>query len=455
MEKLSDYFLLELFKSCFSNKTICQICVKNLKFEYLPTEDYKIIWKRIKFYFIQNNQNPSFGVIAQMEREYGKAYERRMALMEKIKEIPTPKEEDILRQLEEYIKDAIAVDFYDKFAELYGQGKTKEAQLLMRRVGEEINDFSLLSNFSFEKVFGGFKNRIFERRIKKLLGHVQAEVVGFGIDELDEYCKGMDIGDTACILARSGVGKTKALRHVGVYYARRGMKVLHIQLEGTKYKALIGYDSTWSARKGYEFEDEEALSDDEVQNLVGICSRLNSFGGEIFVESYEKFTRPTLVEIIGMIRDFILKMGYSPDLIIVDYLELLDPGNGVRYSLSEERHRRLAIAEGLKNIAVTFKTRVLTATQANDVSKALLDDPEFVLTRHNVSEAKSLPNPFSFFFTLNQTSTEYEENLMRIFLDKVRDHKGGQTVTIAQNYDSDRFYDRRRTLKEILSGDEG
>lgn len=448
MEYLSDHFLLELFKSCFSNKTICQLCVKNLKFEYLPTDDYKVIWKRIKFYFIQNDTNPSFGVVAQMEREYGEAYERRMALMEKIKNIDLPKEEDLLSQLEDYIKDSMAVEFYEDFAELYQKNQRKEAQGLMKQVAEEINNFSLVSNFEFESVFSGFKARYWDRKIQTLLGNKSSELIGFGIDELDSLAYGMDIADTACILARSGVGKTKVLRHIGVYYARRSKKVLHLQLEGSKYKALMGYDSTWTAKKSFELDgDEENLPEEQLENLIALSRQISGFGGDIFVEAYEKFTRPSLIEVNNMVRDFILKNGFVPDLILIDYLELLDPGDGIKYSISEERHRRIAIANGIKNLAITFKSRIITATQANNISQTLVDDPDFVLTRDNVSEAKALPNPFSFFFTLNQTSDEYNDNLMRIYVDKMRDAKAKQTILIAQNYDRDRFYDRNRTLE--------
>jgi hypothetical protein len=104
----------------------------------------------------------------------------------------------------------------------------------------------------------------------------------------------------------------------------------------------------------------------------------------------------------------------------------------------------------MKNIAVEFNTRLITATQASSVDPQLLNDPKFVMTRYNVSEFKNIAEPFSYFFTLNQTKDEYINNLMRIYIDKCRKYKGGQTVTIHTNYSDGCFYDAIKTRKEGL-----
>jgi hypothetical protein len=93
-----------------------------------------------------------------------------------------------------------------------------------------------------------------------------------------------------------------------------------------------------------------------------------------------------------------------------------------------------------------FKCVVHTATQATSIPKEVKDDPENLLTRYNLSEDKGKIQPFDIFFTINQTSDEKEDEVMRIYADKLREYKSGQVFTIANNFSRARFYDRKRTL---------
>jgi len=135
--------------------------------------------------------------------------------------------------------------------------------------------------------------------------------------------------------------------------------------------------------------------------------------------------------------------------VLIDYLELLDLGNGIQYNKDQERFRRKEIAERLKNLAVEFKLVISTVTQANNVAKEIWDNPTEVMTRENIAEAKALVDPMSFFFTLNRTRDETSKNILRIFTDKIRDYKGNRVITIKTAYDFDKFYDHFNTMKFI------
>jgi hypothetical protein len=139
------------------------------------------------------------------------------------------------------------------------------------------------------------------------------------------------------------------------------------------------------------------------------------------------------------------------DLVIIDYLERIDPGDSKKYSKSYEgeKMRRSTIADRMKNLALEFGTRVSTATQATDVPPEKINDPKWVMTRHNVSLAKNLPDSFSYFLTLNQTKDEKKKGLTRIYCDKLRYSDSDQIVKFYTSYEFDRFYDRQRTLNEL------
>jgi hypothetical protein len=88
-----------------------------------------------------------------------------------------------------------------------------------------------------------------------------------------------------------------------------------------------------------------------------------------------------------------------------------------------------------------------SVTQAVDIIPQKYEDPDFVLTRSDVSEFKGVIKPFSYFFTLNQTSDEKEQGVNRIYCDKFRYHPDGQIIKVCQAMNIGRFYDSQRTLK--------
>jgi len=447
MTNLNENFLIELFKLCFRKREVLEICREYLKYHYLPIEAYKDLWKTIRTDYITSSKIPSIGLISQ---KFNSSKEEDKAVLEvlaKIKEVEIPDKEEILEQFEDYLKDSMFVELYEKIGPMYNEGDRNKARKILRDESEKLFNFTVKKNAeTFEKVFGRFEERQIRRKINAdSIGETNIKVP-FGIDELDEITGGgIDVTDTALFLAQSGGGKTKFLRWVGVQAARRGFKVLHIQLEGAKNECEDGYDATWTAASIYNIE-RGSIDDEMMVKLKEVSKQIVEGGGDIYIEAYEKFGKASLLDVRNLIIDFEKVYGEVPHIVLIDYLELLEPGDGKKYTIGEERQRREAISVTMKNLAVEFKTRIVTATQASTVHPTQLNDPEFVMTRYDISEFKGVLKPFSIFVTFNQTKDEYTNGVMRLFTDKLRKKKGSQTIRIMQNYPKDRFYDRRETM---------
>jgi replicative DNA helicase len=447
---LREEFLNELFKLCLRSKDMMEICCKHLDYSYLPIEAYKNVWKAIKTHYVNCSTIPSIGSISQM---FSTSSDQDMAVQQilmDIKESNLSNKSDILKSLEEYVKDAMAVKLYNDFTEKYSSGDRNGARDLLRGASESIHKFSVTSGVNhYSKVFGGFEGRHDTRKFIHESGGSLYDPIYFGIDELDEITGGVDVTEIACMIMRSGVGKTKFLRHVGVHNVRMGRNVLHIQGEGSKEACEAGYDATWTActfsniRKG-------SIDPARYKELSKIAAVMRNKGCDIYIHSFEQFNTASMLDIRDVFLD-VEKNHSHIDLILGDYLELFDPGDGRKYGVDHERHRRLATANRMKNLCLEGHTRFVTCSQANDIPFKLLDDPDFVMTRHNVSECKGLVNPFTIYLTGNQTSDEYSSDIMRIYVDKNRYAKGSQVIQIVQNYDRDRFYDRNETLKRLFN----
>lgn len=446
MNRLSEHFLLEVFKSSTRSKEVLEVCREHLKYTYLPSEPYKQLWKSITDTYTATRKLPSLGVLAQQNETRGDVLE----LIGKVRAVDVPDREMIIEQLEEYVKQAMFVEMYDVLGDLYNKGDRDQAYKILTQTSDELHGFSLRANY-YEKIFEGYTARFDQRALSKDLDEGKvSNKIPFGIDELDRLSKGgIDAGDIALFLAQSGVGKSKLLKWIGVNAARQGYKVLHLQAEGTKKECLDLYDATWTGCElhSVEYGNIDSATQKKIQLAI---NNITSQGGEIYVEAFEQFNTASLRDVRSIIESVEKEHG-KIDMVLLDYFELFNPGNGVRYKPSEERQRREAIGDGLKNIAVEFDTRIVTCTQASTVSPELLNDPKFVMTRYNVSEFKGVVKPFSFFITMNQTDDEKDDNQMRLYVDKMRKYKGGQIVSIYTNYDRERFYDAPRTRNEILT----
>lgn len=446
-DKLNENFVNELFRLSLRNKRIFEIVTAHLKYQFLPNEHYKEVWKSMKQFYDVSKQLPTLGWLSQ-------SFDHNLDVVQTLSEIRNSDmidKNDALIQFELFLKNAMFIEAYDKLGEMFVNGQRDEAFVVVKDLNEELGTFVIREKY-YDKVYGQLTDRLRDRATKTLLeeNNQSRSKIPTGIDEIDDISRGgIDKGDTFLALAQSGVGKSKFLKHIGIHAARRGCKVLHIQAEGTREECLQAYEAGIS---GVDLSDIETggVDAETMEEIEKATSNILMGGGEIYAESYEQFDTADLQEIRELILE-IKKVSGEVDLVLLDYFELFDPGDGRRYKVSEERQRREALANKLKNIAVELDVAIITCTQASTVAPNLLNDPEFVQTRYHISEFKGVIKPFSYFVTMNQTADEKEDGFMRLFMDKIRKYRAGQTVNIYQNYDKERFYNRGKTIKEIYT----
>lgn len=447
-EQFSIEFLNELFKLSLYKKDCCEIISQHLDYSYIPVDlkGYKQILKSIVTAFRATNKLPTIGSISQNFQSNPDVLEA----LEGIQQAKLPDKEETLKTLENYIKRVRFQQLYVKIAELYNNGSQEEAITLQAEESQKISNFSIFSKISeVHEVFSGFHKRDEDRFQKAQTTTTNSPKVPFGIDLLDAITQGgSEPGEIDCFLGRSGSGKTKWLRWRGVSAARRGYKVLHIQAEGTLEECLLGYDATWTAILKKDLKSGN-IPTEYFKKLDKAIRDIGLRGGSIEVHAFEQFETASMRDVRDLVIDFYKRHNCYPDLLILDYLELFDPGNRKHYSSSTEgeKFRREDSARAFKNICNEFGIRGATAAQANDISPTDFNRVDWVMTRHNVAGAKGLIDPFSYFFTFNVSKDEYSKNLARIYVDKMREYQAGQTIRICTNYNKDRFYDRPMTLK--------
>jgi replicative DNA helicase len=441
-DKLANNFIVELMSYALNRRNTFEIVKAYLKFSYLQEEPQKKLWQ-----FISRNYDRTgrIATIGQLQQKFINN-EKVLDLIEEIEDVEvedtTEAHNSILSTFQEYLKQMMFLDSNDKLAETYNRGDKDAAYSLFIKLAAEMEKFSIIDGSS-ERVFGDFNKRMVARRSGE---NNFRYIIPTCIDELDYTLGGtnggVETGEAALWLGASGAGKSQCLVHLGISASRQGNLTVHFQLEGTKEQCLNRYDAAWTGTLYSDMKVGEMTAKKiEVANRV--IRRLQK--NDIFVFSCEEWGGMSLVDVRRHCKEIEKKYG-KIGCIVIDYLELLEVGDGIKYGPGDERHRQQKLAKGMKTLAMEFNAVVHTATQTNDISPEERNDPEFVITRSNLNEDKGKARPFDYVFTLNNTIDERKEGFMRIYVDKAREHAGDAIIHICNNFAYSRFYDRRRTL---------
>lgn len=125
---------------------------------------------------------------------------------------------------------------------------------------------------------------------------------------------------------------------------------------------------------------------------------------------------------------------------------MLIDASGRKYSENGERHKRIAVANDLKDLAADENVWMVGTYQSTIENRDWLNDEKNVLTEFNTAEAKGLARPLTHLITLNQSDRERKEHTMRINVAKSRFFEKGEPFKIATDYENEQFYDRERSL---------
>ena len=246
---------------------------------------------------------------------------------------------------------------------------------------------------------------------------------------------GLGRKELAMVVAPPGVGKSLYLVNQGVHAMIEGRKVLYVSLEMSEDKIAQRFDSVMTLVPQFKLKDPASQ--------LTVTERLGLFkeqfpGSELVIKEF-----PTGQASANTLRNLLVQLqnynDFEPDLVIIDYLELLRP---VR-EIQAEYQAQQRIAEEIRGVAMEFNILVWTATQTNRQGRMVS-----VITDAELGDSYGKIRTCDFAMSLNQSEEEFDNGIMRAYVIKSRNGRPRFSVPMGVDYGT-----LRMTEAELINDD--
>jgi len=226
-----------------------------------------------------------------------------------------------------------------------------------------------------------------------------------GWPEIDTIThQGLGEGELGVVIAPTGAGKSMALVHLGAEALKAGRNVVYYTLELADTVVGSRFDSCIT---NVPLNDLGSFKEE-------IYEKVQMLNGKLVIKEYP--TKSASVNTLKNHLEKLINRGFKPDVILVDYGDLLRPIS----TLKEKRHELETIYEQLRALAQIHNCCVWTASQTN---RSGLNAE--VITMESISEAFNKCFVADFIFSISRTSEDKLSNSGRIFIAKNRNGMDG------------------------------
>ncbi len=325
---------------------------------------------------------------------------------------------------------------FDEARDAWNAGNHDEA---MDRMMARIDELSSIRFDAADRSW--FFSEFGDRQLRRHQAERQGAAHPIGIDKIDKAMGGgLSPGELEVVMAYSGIGKTFWCVQRGFTAARRRKKALHFVLEGGRAKTEDRYearfaDSLYSEVKTGDISSEDMALMHREYRLLQRNLVIRGFGD---LDSW----RVTYSDLLGEIKELRTTHGWVPDVIVVDYGDLLWAGHEGE---AEYARQKLAFRQ-LKALSERIEFRghtgyaICSPTQAQRPGKGA-DAREHVLRPRDVADCYEKVRVSDVIISLNRTDDEKEYDQARVYLGKYRDAEDGVCVRVQTAYTRGAFSD--------------
>jgi len=317
----------------------------------------------------------------------------------------------------------IAMEKTEEILDSIGEGKEDEVRKLAKQIAT--------IGIKRRKVYVGDLLKDFEERKEIIKQRMQMEMVGIptGVREFDQISGGIMRGELGIVMSETGMGKSICIENFALSAWERNYNIIFVSVEMPKSQVQFRADSRL-ARLRYtkfrlgEFTDKE-LTRWEQRIKKYKKERKNYF--EVVCLPRSCNTQQIEME-AERVQD---KHGKKVDLIVVDYLNIMQPN--VKEGSNRRWESQVDIAWELKELAADFTgegVAIWTGNQVTDKGEGAVE-----LKKSHVKYGRGIIEVAQIFLGLVQTQDDELENIMHLQTVKLRDLPYIPPITLRPNFD--------------------
>lgn len=236
-----------------------------------------------------------------------------------------------------------------------------------------------------------------------------------GWQVLDTALNGGWEKSTLCtFIAPTGAGKSMFLVNCGAAALAQGLNVAYITLEMADWKIGLRFDSYYT---GIPINDVPS-SQEQIREVLKEKAK-----GRLFIKEW-----PTKSATVQTVRAYLQRLiatkGFKPDMVIVDYADLLRGSKGH----ADKRFELEGVYEELRAMSQEFNVVVITADQTN---RSGLDME--IVTIAQIGESYSKATVCDVIMTISRTMADKQNNTGRLYLAKSRLGQDGMVFPFLLN----------------------
>lgn len=296
---------------------------------------------------------------------------------------------------------------------------------------------NIVDNANKVRDFGHLGFNFFDR-YDELFVQENVEHFTTGFAQLDKYLNngGPSRGELFSWFAATGVGKSIALVNAGVANILAGRKILHVTLEMQEAPTAARYAGCFT-----NLDTNNRYNDKEKEAFKFKLDKLRaSYKNSLIIHEFPPNT-VTVDHIYALLDNLRKQKGFVPDMIIVDYLELLNSRS--QRSADEDYHLQKKTSVELRALASKTNTFCMTAIQSNrsgsDPKEANKD-----LDLSSAAESYGKLMALEYVVSLQQSKAEYSNTIpsIRLYIAKNRNGPKFKQVQADIKYSSSKMIER-------------
>ena len=216
---------------------------------------------------------------------------------------------------------------------------------------------------------------------------------------------GMAAKELAMVVAPPGVGKSLYLANQAARSCLDGQNVLFVTLEMSEDRVAQRLDSIFTRIRQEELKHRGGDLKDRLDQITSKAPDR----GNIKIKEF-----PTKRATVNTLRSYLVQIqnyeDFVPDVIILDYLELLQTDSNLAEYQAQER-----LAQELRGLAIEHNCLLWTATQTNREGKKVT-----LITDTELADSYGKTRVCDLVFSVNQTEEEFDQGQARSYIIKSR-----------------------------------